>query len=584
VTHVCFVSADGGSAFMDELLDVVADEVRDLGADVSTHRGAYPLDDGTSAYVVVPHEYFVLTPADAHPGPDQLSRTIGFCVEHPGNATFETSAQWASQLGGVVDINRDGAAELQRRGIPAHRFVLGYARRWDHWRGDTDRPRPVNVTYMGTTDVRRNFVLGTQARGLCRWSARLLIPPHEQMTRPRPDFVMGAAKYEHLASSKVLLNLHRGGSRSLEWVRVLEAMCNGCVVVSEQSTDFEPLVPGTHLAFARSRATVAVAAALLANPDRLSELQLRAYEFCKEHLSMRASATRLLELAEALVTGVTPPVAPAVRPDTAAPSSPDVPEPRQPASGLPEAPPWMVGLPTEVRQQLAASSGRALLSADVRVTQQVLGADPDRVGLDAIISRGRSDAGLGITLRGLASQEPGTRALIGTSSVGDDELGVAHARSRNVLLAEVRTPNVLVIQTGQELLPGALRRLSDALEHDDAVAAAYGMMFDPASGSLWNALPFEPERVARRAYLHAPMLVRTAALEAIGGFNEDPYVIAYEDQDFWLRLAAAGLGAVLVPEIVGIGSPHATATFTPSTWAPEATIDALGLALSGATA
>ena len=104
------------------------------------------------------------------------------------------------------------------------------------------------------------------------------------------------------------------------------------------------------------------------------------------------------------------------------------------------------------------------------------------------------------------------------------------------------------------------------------------MMFDPASGSLWNALPAETERIARRAYLHAPMLVRAEVLVSLGGFDEDPSLISYEDQDFWLRFVSAGHSAELVPEIVGLGAHTEATVFAPSTWMHEATAEALSRA------
>ena len=71
---------------MEELLGVVAEEVRAIGVDASSHRGAFPPGDGNEVFVVVPHEYFVLTDIESHPDAATLRRTIAFCVEHPGNA------------------------------------------------------------------------------------------------------------------------------------------------------------------------------------------------------------------------------------------------------------------------------------------------------------------------------------------------------------------------------------------------------------------------------------------------------------------------------------------------------------------
>src|SRR5207247_2197690 len=93
--------------------------------------------------------------------------------------------------------------------------------------------------------------------------------------------------------------------RTLEWVRTLEAMCNGCVVVSEPSTEVEPLVAGEHLVLARPGSLGAVAAALCADPARERDLRATAYEFVKG-LNMVASGKVLVELAATLLSGSAP--------------------------------------------------------------------------------------------------------------------------------------------------------------------------------------------------------------------------------------------------------------------------------------
>ena len=60
--------------------------------------------------------------------------------------------------------------------------------------------------------------------------------------------VFGADKYDLLADSRILLNLHRDDRRPgyFEWARMIEAMANGCCIVTEPSAGFEPLVAGQH--------------------------------------------------------------------------------------------------------------------------------------------------------------------------------------------------------------------------------------------------------------------------------------------------------------------------------------------------
>src|SRR5699024_1432733 len=120
----------------------------------TTTVGMFPEPNDDTVYVVVPHEYFA-APEGEFITADQRKRTIGFCVEHPGTATFEYNASLLPGLGGAVDINRDSSAELQRRGISAEFFQLGYSPLWDAWGGNPDSTRGVDVTYLGTAERRR---------------------------------------------------------------------------------------------------------------------------------------------------------------------------------------------------------------------------------------------------------------------------------------------------------------------------------------------------------------------------------------------------------------------------------------------
>ncbi len=556
---------------MAELLEVVADAVTGVGGTASMHVGAFPADDEASIYVVVPHEYFVLTPPELRPGPDRLARTIGFCVEHPGTATFETTAGWAAELGATVDINRDSTVELRRRGIAARRFVMGYSRLWDQWHGRSDIDRRIDITYLGTTDIGRDHLLCEQARRLGEWRTALLIPPHEQMTRPRPDFLMGAAKHEHLVNSRILLNLHRGGSCALEWVRVLEAVVNGCVVVSEHSTDFAPLVPGTHIAFSRGSAVVDVAAALLRHPDRLSSIRDAAYTLCRDELSMRESAAELLEIGSSLLRSAR------ARPTPSAAPSPPTPAqtgPPQPPTHLPELAPWAELIPPDGRRALASSLQTATsvdgLVVDERRTARLAG---EACVVDVVVAASGDVLDLGLTLASLDDQDVSIQALIGRGADAP-EVSAARGRIRNALLSRASTDLVLVIDPGQELFPRALRTLVDALTADHA-AAVYPMVADTSGGVLWNSLPPEEERLARRVYIGAPFLIRRDVLDRVGGFSENPAVDGYEDHELWLRLIAAGYKGILVPQILASGRRFDAPPYGVARLMPELTIDAL---------
>jgi hypothetical protein len=575
--QICFVSAQQGSTFMHELLEVVAHAVEREGVDVSLHYGAYPTMPSPCVYVVIPHEYFVLTPPDQQPSPAQQSRTIGFCVEHPGNQTFEVSCTYARSLGGVMDINADSTVELRRRGVPAEQFVLAYSPLWDAWGGSEEHDRPIDITYLGTTDIRRAQLLALQADELSAWRTRLLIPPHEPMIRARDDFLVGTNKLEHLASTKVLINLHRGASRSLEWVRILEAVCNGCVVVSERSLDFGPFVPGEDLLFAEPTRIVATASALLRDTERLRSMRQSAWAKGRS-LDMRASAQRLLAMAEAIQGdgGSTSPRRVSMRLELT--SHPSVPEPAQPDSELPTLAPWATSLPEPLRKLQASliiavsalrdmdvSTAQALASSDARVVALI----PDLACDARQVSR---------TIEALEAQDIGVDAWSGrriSHHPAPFSPQFGRGACLNTLMRATDAELILVIEPGDELFPTSIRRLVDALDASPDSVAAYGMMADACAAELWNALPIEPDRLARRAYLSAPFLIRRSALVELGGVAEDAALTGYEYHDLWCRIAHRGWTAVFVQEIVGRGRRVPFGGSDLAAIAPEIAHDAL---------
>jgi Glycosyl transferases group 1 len=299
----CFLSTRRGSHFMTELLAALADACAEAGHSTELAFDAYPplaMADGETVYVAIPHELHAHGDPAGLPDARQRARTIALCTENPGTPWFEQTLGLVTEFAAAVSINRSSAAALQRRGVPCAHIQLGYVPAWDTWRRDEHTHRPIDVLYLGAADPRRDPLLPGIARGLSARECQFLVPPLEVRTAPRPDFITGIDKYHRLRSSCVLLNLHRTTSRAFEWMRFLEAICNGCVVVSEPSLDSEPLLPGEHFLEADVAHIASVVEELLDDPARLVELRERAYDFVRRELPMRPAVERLAELAAEL--------------------------------------------------------------------------------------------------------------------------------------------------------------------------------------------------------------------------------------------------------------------------------------------
>lgn len=554
-----FVSAPGGSAFMHELLSVVAHEVQALGpaatgvCEVTISEGPYPDSDPDDVFVVVPHEYFVVISQDQLPTARQRARTIGFCVEHPGNDTFETTVRFASTLAACVDINDDSTGELNRRGIATERFVLGYSEQWDRW-GGQETERTHDLIYLGTTDPRRSRLLTLDHEILDDHGVFLAIPPHEPMIKPRPDFFMGEDKLTLLADSKVLLNLHRGESRALEWFRVLEAASNGCVVVSEHSPDYAPLVPGEHILLGSPRSLPFIARAILEDPVRLAEIRAAAYSLLRTELTMSASALLLCEVAAEVSAGRS----------RSRPQHNSVAQPRP--GKRPELAGSITG-PTPPPAAALSVPAVPSLSGEERVPATRSGElrpERDPASIDVVLLAQEGAKDVSATLDALLPQlaEFDARIVVCAPApippFDDSRISVAHTAG-NQLVSTLANDAIfnsdavyILLLDATDIFNGtAVNRLMTAITDStvDLAAAAYAMVV-AADGQLVSALPFEPDRVRRLDYLAFPALWRREALVQIGGLPEHPDVPASHSWDLWQRLATTGQTAVLVPRIL----------------------------------
>ncbi len=537
--RLAFVSAPDGSAFMAEILAAVADAVGRHGVETVAHSGyAEEVDDGRTAVVLVPHEYFVLNQPPSDP---VLRRTIAFGVEHPGTNTFNVSAEASGRAAARFEISSASVAVMATLGHRAEHFQMGYSPVWDRW-NRADAERPVDVVYLGTADPDRLATLAALAPELCDVHTELLIPPHEQMTKERPDFLMGQKKWELLARSRVLLNLHRESKTALEWVRTLEAICNGCVVLTESSTDLGLLVPGEHLLVASRARLGPVLRAALADSPRLSHIAATAHAFCQSELSMDASAARLIAVAEALVRN--------------SPRRLSEPNQVQPVNTIPRQTHMAVWAPEVAtlpnRNQPAADQNGRMLAAlrrrHVGFKERFV-SEHQTAGIDVICVDHPGAGPLSLTADGLREQGVATNLHVG--GVGRTQVpqvgGLASyvtatpesavGAVRNRLLKLGSAEYVLVVDSGDALTPESLDRMYEALIRAPKAVVAFPMAIN-GSDMLVNVFHPEAARLRRFAYLSRGYLVRRSWLADLDGFAADPVLETLVDHDFWLRTAS----------------------------------------------
>jgi cellulose synthase/poly-beta-1,6-N-acetylglucosamine synthase-like glycosyltransferase len=125
--------------------------------------------------------------------------------------------------------------------------------------------------------------------------------------------------------------------------------------------------------------------------------------------------------------------------------------------------------------------------------------------------------------------------------------------SRNTAISFARGELVLVLDSDNEIYPHALERLVEALDVDAGAAFAYGILekFDDSGPiGLLGFLGWDPDRLRAYPYIDALALIRSSVLREVGGFTTDIRLYGWEDHDLWCGLAARGMRAAHVKEIV----------------------------------
>jgi hypothetical protein len=536
----------------------------------------------------VPHEFHAWGNPEGFPDEQQRARTIALCTENPGTEWFEQTRRIAGEFGAAVSINRSSAAEFRRLGVPCEHLQLGYSPLWDSWRRDQTAPRTLDVLYLGAADPRRDPLLAGLGADLWARECELLIPPLEPRTGPRPDFLKEADKYRRLRSAKTLLNLHRTTSAALEWMRFLEAICNGCVVVSEPCLDSEPLVAGEHFVSASADWIGDALNSLLDDPDRLQQMRERAYDFVHGQLSMRPAAEQLVELAAELSRrppraqplGVSAAGAPIEAPAQPEPASERQPIPKSSppgnssthAAGVLRRP--LTGIYRRIRygsstRTLQQSKAYAHCVPQVSVLSVVSNATVEE-SVEALTSVAASTA-LDLELL-ILDDDPLGQSTSALSSFLDEHpslparrlgqsvnRGLAH--SLNVLADGARGEHLFILDATGGIYPSTLARLLASLDADPQAIFAYPMVALYEEGrpvELLGSLPWEPERLMRESWIDPMALIRRRRLSELGGYDADPRLAGLEAFDLSRKCAKAGAHGVQVPQVLAWHrrSPH----------------------------
>ena len=576
-TYHVYVS-DRGNIFMTEIAALLAAGLADLGYEtVFPAPGLPEKGRGRINLVVAPHEFFPLQRGQRESALLRAAEaSISIGVEQPGTSWFELGTRYASLGPTVLDISRYAVEELIWRGYDAHHLQLGYHPSWDGWDGKPDHRRPTDVLFLGSFTVRRETFLARWAPLLwdCTTDIRLFEFPRP-MSEPRANFVASQAKWDLLASSRVLLNIHRSEVPYFEWVRVLEAVTNGCLVVTESSADYGPLIPGKHLIAAPADVLGAYASSIVNDEELRSQLANEAYDLVRTKLELTSLLVPICAHIEQVV--LSSPVR----------KRPEPVQTRQPRPTRQAAPAWtepsvaetrvkeLLDGETELLQKVEALQSRLVYGCTDHIEAFETGAWEDfRPDVSVVVSSFNyehfvSDAMVSVTSSlGVAaelivvddhSQDDSVQVILDQMEASSwfpikllaksANTGVSVAR--NTAIAEARADRVFVLDADNVIYPATLHKLSAALDRSPEAAFSYGIIDTDGSHNLISHLPWDVRRLTECNYIDAMAMVRRRVWDEVGGYDPLLGIRGWEDYEFWLRLAARGFHAEFVPEFLG---------------------------------
>jgi len=576
---------------MRDIASWIVEAAHETGRDAEVVDDRLPQRDGAINLVVAPHEFFLLRDDDDATIREAARCSVPICTEQPGTPWFLLSLGFCVGSPLVVDINAVGLDAIEREGFRAYRLHLGGVAQMDRWTSPAVRPeRDIDVVFLGGSTERRAAALARLGPALWERRSELrMFTFSRPVTGDEPGVVFADDKYELLARSKVLVNLHRSDESDadgyFEWARMVEAMANGCVVVTEASLGHEPLVVGEHFVETTLDHLVDDVVGVLDDDDRRRRIAADAHAAVMGDLALSGAIGDLLDLIEREGLGLGP--APRGLRDRWSARRPIV------RGHKPQLLPVFAPYRTERRavydQLLAEIAHRRELG---RFRALLEFGDGDHVGEESTTAWSASsdataaEVSVVVTLHDyadvvldtlnsiIASRDVALEIVIVDDHSSDD--GVATVRSwmdehddvpvlllmcaanrgltraRNLAVDHVRSDLVMMMDADNQVYPTCLRRLVDALDSDPAAAFAYSTLeaFGPEPG-LRSAQGWHIPWLCEANYIDAQAMLRRSTLRRHGGYRVDDTMYGWEDWDLWLRLADAGEHGIHVPEMLG---------------------------------
>ena len=131
-------------------------------------------------------------------------------------------------------------------------------------------------------------------------------------------------------------------------------------------------------------------------------------------------------------------------------------------------------------------------------------------------------------------------------------LGPASARNKGIKNANGQY--LLFLDSDNKIRSGYLDKAINILNNDESVSVVYGKPHffgeDNREHRKFKVAAFNLTKLAHANYIDMCAIVRKKVVDAVGGFDEDRFLIGNEDWDLWLNIGINNFGFHFIDEVL----------------------------------
>lgn len=269
--HFAVYTSSLGNYFFEEIRDLIASGLRQLGAKVTlVNECEEYLPDADWHIVIAPHEFFYLGMGETRRQGALPENLILVNTEQPSTQWFALSLTMFRHARAIWDIDYHSSREISKRGFNCSYLPLGFVPNFTSYERIDDLPeaiapqalthsarkhsylfdpwpqRPIDILFMGTMSKKREEFFARFDGVAARYNSYLHKIPAGEPLLPGHPWYLGTSGSAGLAQrSKLVINIHRGNDVYFEWQRVVMlGIWQRTLVISEPCTSAPPFEAG----------------------------------------------------------------------------------------------------------------------------------------------------------------------------------------------------------------------------------------------------------------------------------------------------------------------------------------------------